>query len=164
MLELPADKKLEMTLPFLIKAGWLTDPSDNDRAYVAAIIEAAGDRIKAAGDILDYGDFFTADGDLRYDEKAFEKRIAKPEDAVDLLAGFRDRLADLETFDAATTEAAMRAFIEERSVKFGQIIHAVRVATTGKPVGFGMFEILEILGRERVLARIDRALGELKRS
>jgi glutamyl-tRNA synthetase len=53
----------------------------------------------------------------------------------------------------------MRDFIEERGVKLGQLIHAVRVAVTGKAVGFGLFEILEILGRERALARIDRALA-----
>jgi glutamyl-tRNA synthetase len=40
----------------------------------------------------------------------------------------------------------------------GDVIHALRVAVTGKGVGFGMFETLEILGRERCLARIDRAL------
>ena len=41
------------------------------------------------------------------------------------------------------------------------MIHALRVAVTGKPVGFGMFEILEILGRERCLSRIDQALHRL---
>jgi glutamyl-tRNA synthetase len=161
MLELPIDKKLDMTLPFLQKAGWLTGQGEDERARVAAIIEAAGDRIKTAGDILDYGGFFVVDDDLVYDEKAFEKRIQGPEGAAQLLTGFRDRLAEIEPFDAAATEAAMRAFIEERDVKFGQIIHAVRVATTGKAVGFGMFETLEILGRESVLARIDQTLARL---
>ena len=55
----------------------------------------------------------------------------------------------------------MRAFCDLREIGLGKIIHAVRVAVTGKPVGFGMFEILEILGRESVVARIDRALGAL---
>ena len=53
----------------------------------------------------------------------------------------------------------MRRFVESEGVKIGQIIHALRVAVTGKAIGFGMFEILEILGRERSLARIDRALS-----
>jgi glutamyl-tRNA synthetase len=48
--------------------------------------------------------------------------------------------------------------VEQRDVKIGRIIHALRVATTGKGVGFGMFETLELLGREHCLARIDRAL------
>jgi glutamyl-tRNA synthetase len=158
MLELPAEEKLEMTLPFLEKAGWLSSPTEVERAYVAAIIDAAGDRIKAAGDILDYGDFFIADDELTYDEKAFDKRLRKPDDAAELLAAFRARLANVEPFDADSAESAMRHFIEEREVQLGQIIHAVRVAVTGKAVGFGLFEILQILGKERVLARIDRAL------
>jgi glutamyl-tRNA synthetase len=42
-------------------------------------------------------------------------------------------------------------------VKIGQVIHALRVAVTGKAIGFGMFETLEILGREACLRRIDLA-------
>ena len=66
-----------------------------------------------------------------------------------------------DRFDAASLETLLCEYVEERGVKLGQVIHALRVAVTGKPVGFGMFEILEILGRERCLARIDRALGRL---
>ena len=65
------------------------------------IVEAAGDRIKVAGDILDYDDFFVADDKFAYDEKAFEKRITKPAGAVDLLAKFRAALAGVEPFTAA---------------------------------------------------------------
>ena len=162
MMELSQEEKLERVLPFLRKAGWIGEPDEEVRGYVAAVVAAAGDRIKAAGDILDYRDFFTADNELEYDEKTLEKRLRKPEGAARLLAGFRDTLAGLETWSAATTETAMRDFIEEHGVKLGQIIHAVRVATTGKAIGFGLFEILEILGRERVLARIDKCLEVLR--
>jgi glutamyl-tRNA synthetase len=47
-------------------------------------------------------------------------------------------------------------------VQIGQIIHVLRVAVTGKAVGLGMFETLEILGRQSVLARIEQALARLK--
>ena len=52
----------------------------------------------------------------------------------------------------------MRSFVEERELKFGQLIHPVRVAVTGKPVGFGLFETLAILGQARSLERIDQVL------
>ena len=55
----------------------------------------------------------------------------------------------------------MRDFVEAKGIKLGEIIHAVCVAATGKAVGFGMFETLAILGRDRSLARIDRALAQL---
>jgi glutamyl-tRNA synthetase len=51
------------------------------------------------------------------------------------------------------------AFVEANGIKIGDIVHAVRVAITGKGVGFGLFETLAILGRERCLARIERALS-----
>ncbi len=53
----------------------------------------------------------------------------------------------------------MKDFCETEGIKIGDVIHALRVAVTGKAVGFGMFETLEILGRESALARIDRALS-----
>ena len=163
MRELPAARRLELCLPFLERAGLVASPPDEEaRATAAAIVTAAGDRLTVAGDVLDYADFFTADEELPYDEKAFEKRLRKPAEAAELLAGFRDRLATAEPFDAATLEALLRAYVEERGVKLGQVILALRVAVTGKPVGFGMFEILEILGRDSCLRRIERALEELR--
>jgi glutamyl-tRNA synthetase len=159
MQQLSTEEKLELVLPFLERAGWIESPADEAvRAKVHAIVEAAGDRIEVAGDILDYDEFFVADEVLEYDEKAFAKRLVKPEEAPELLAAMRETLAGLDSFDAASTEKAFVDFVEARGIKLGQIIHAVRVAVTGKAVGFGMFDILAVLGREHVLARIDRAL------
>jgi len=53
-------------------------------------------------------------------------------------------------------------FIELYDIKIGDIIHALRVAVTGKGVGLGMFEALEILGKERCLTRIDRCLERVE--
>jgi glutamyl-tRNA synthetase len=125
---------------------------------LAAILTAAADRIKVAGDVLDFDDFFVADEELPYDAAVLEKRITKDPRAVDLLRGFREVLAGLSLFDAAATEAALKTFIDSQQVKIGQIIHALRVAVTGKAVGFGMFDTLAILGQQRVLKRIDRLL------
>ena len=152
----PVETKRDLVLPFLRDAGLV---QDDPPAALDAILVAAGDRLKVAGDILDYDDFFVADADLAYDDTALEKRLRKPDEAAGLLASFRERLETAESFDAESLEALMRGFVEDEGIKLGQIIHAVRVATTGKGVGFGMFETLEILGRDSVLARIDRALG-----
>jgi glutamyl-tRNA synthetase len=158
MQEAPVAKKAAMALPFLQKAG-LADASA--LPIVTAIMEAAGDRIKVAGDILDYTDFFVPDDQLPYDESAFDKRLRKPLEAVPLLRKFRARLAVADPFDAAALDKLMQSFVEAEGVKIGQIIHALRVALTGKAIGFGMFESLAILGKEHCLARIDRALGRL---
>ena len=55
----------------------------------------------------------------------------------------------------------MHDFVAAEQVKLGQVIHAVRVAVTGKSIGLGLFDTLAILGRERCLARIDRALERI---
>jgi glutamyl-tRNA synthetase len=160
MQQFPLKQKTALCVKFLQQAGLVATPPACDTApYVAQILGAAGDRIKVAGDILEYDDFFTADEDLRYDPQAFAKRIDKPPQARTLLAEFADLLAGLDEFSAARIDALMHRFVEERELKMGDIIHAVRVATTGKGVGFGVFETLAILGRDRTLARIHRALG-----
>ena len=159
MQSLSVSEKLSLVLPYLEAAELLPSqhiPDSNE--YVSKILAAAGDRIKVAGDILDYEVFFLRDDEISYDEKAFEKRLIRPQDAVDLVAQFQSELASTEPFDAASLEELLRQFVDSKQIKIGQIIHALRVATTGKAVGFGMFEILEILGKERSLNRIDLAL------
>lgn len=126
---------------------------------LSQILEAAGDRIKVAGDIVDYKYFFTSDTGFEYDEKPFEKRLRKPAAAADLLREFSERLAAAAIFEPEPLEDLLRTFVEEKSIKIGDVIHALRVAVTGKAVGFGMFDILAILGKARVLSRIERALG-----
>ncbi len=162
MQQLPVDEKTALVTPFLRKAALVpSEPSAADTAKVRAIVQAAGDRLKTAGDILDYRDFFVADDQLAYDEKAFEKRLRKPPEARALLAKLRERLAAAETFDPAALEKLLHDFVAAEKIELGQIVHAARVAVTGKGVGFGLFETLAILGKERCLARSDRALARL---
>lgn len=159
MLALPLDEKVKMLRPYVVRAGWVNEPVPEEiDQLLRRIAVAAGDRIKVAGDVLDYDEFFCKDQELQYDEKAFNKRLRKGE-AATRLKQFRDQLESVDVFDAAHTEACLRAFIEREGIKIGQVIHALRVAVTGKSVGLGMFETLAILGRDSVLARIDRALA-----
>ncbi|MGD9633131.1 MAG: glutamate--tRNA ligase, partial [Pirellulales bacterium] len=106
-------------------------------------------------------EFFVADDKFAYDAAAFDKRIAKPAGAIDLLKKFRTALAGVERFAAERLEAWMHEWVAAEGIKIGDIVHTVRVAVTGKAVGFGLFDTLAILGRDRCLARIDRALAIL---
>jgi len=159
MQELPAKRKTAMVLPYLQRAGLAAKPTECDIGpKLTRIVEAAGDRIKVAGDILDYADLFIDDSRLAYDEKAFDKRVRKPAEAAGLLAKFKGELAQAETFDPASLEKLLHDFVQREGIEVGQIIHALRVAVTGKAVGFGLFDTLAILGRERCVARIEQAL------
>ncbi len=162
MVAFPMKKKVAMVLPYLQKAGLVDSPPSCDIGpKLTQILEAAGDRIKVAGDILDYPEFFVADDQLEYDQKDFDKRLRKPSDAAELLTKFRDQLAAVEPFDPEHLEPSLKSFVESEGVKIGQIIHALRVAVTGKSVGLGMFETLAIVGRDSCLARINRALTQI---
>ena len=159
MNQLPLAEKTSWCLPYLVRAGYVSDPSDQEtRDYVERVIAATGDRLKVFSDILDYDEFFVEDSELNYDEKSVEKRLRKSPESVELLQAFRTQLETVEPYDSETLDRSLHEFIDARGVKMGSVIHALRVAITGKSVGIGMFDCLAILGRERCLARIDRAL------
>lgn len=163
MRKLPMKQKVSFVLPFLQQAGRISTPPPCEiGSHVRKVLEAAGDRVKVAGDILQFDEFFVNDEDLEYDEKSLEKRIRKPEKAVELLQAMKHQLASVEPFDAPALDQLLHDFVESRQIKIGQIIHALRVATTGKSVGIGLFEALEIIGREGCLARIQRALDRIE--
>ena len=113
-----------------------------------------------AGDVLNYGEFFVPDDQLAYDEKAVEKHLRKPP-APMLLPKLRSVLASAEPFDATTLKRQVEAFAQAEAVKPGPVSQMLRVAVTGKDVGFGTYETLAILGRQHCLARIDRALSRV---
>ena len=162
MQELPLKQKVAKVLPYLQHAGLVSAPppcSISDK--LQAIVTAAGDRIKVAGDILDHRTFFTPDDQVAYDEAAFDKRLRKSPEATPLLAKFKVRLATVEPFDAATIEKALHDFIAAEGIQIGQLVHPLRVAVTGQSVGFGLFETLAILGRDSSVRRIDIALRRI---
>ena len=161
MRAVPIEQKVTLVLPYLQGAGFVTSPAPADVAdTLTRMLQAAGDRIKVAGDILGYSAFFLPDDQFPYDEHAFDKRVRK-DGAPELLRGVEKRLAAARAFDAPTLDALVHAFVESEGVPISRIIHALRVAVTGKPVGFGLFDGLAILGRDRCLARIGRALARV---
>ena len=161
MLRVPAEGKVGLMLPYLQEASLLPDqPAAGELATLMAVVTAAGDRIKVDGDILGYAEFFQADTAFPYDDKAFDKRL-RAAGVAERLRRFRAELETVEPFDAGTLDALLHRFVEAEEIKIGQIIHALRVAVTGKGIGFGLFETLAILGRSACIARIDRALARV---
>ena len=157
--QLSVEEKVAGVMPFLIQAGYAPEPpADATVAFVTRLVRVLDDRLKLFSDVLGYEEYFVADESLCYSEPDFNKRIRQPDDAADLLRRFRAGLAEVESFDAATLDRLLHDFVAQEGIKIGQIIHAIRIAVTGKATGPGMFDCLELLGRDRVLNRIDRAL------
>lgn len=157
MNQLPLEAKIDGCARYLQDAKLV---SDVDRDFLAKVITAIGERLKVFSDILDYKEFFVADDQLIYDEKALQSKIKSTPEVAGLLTGIRDRLAAVEPFDAATLDKLVHDFVAGQGIKIGQIIHPLRIAVSGKTVGVGLFELLAILGRERCLARIERTLQQ----
>jgi glutamyl-tRNA synthetase len=155
----PTKQKVPLMLRFLQKAGLVSEPTPCDVGpKLTRIVEASGDRLKVAGDILAYADFFfVPDEQLVYDEKDCAKRVA-PAESKALLARFRAVLTTVEPFEVGPLEEALKKFLDTEGIKIGDIVHTLRVAVTGKSVGPGVYDCLAILGRDACLARIDRAL------
>ena len=157
MTSLSTEEKLGLMLPYLQKAGLVSDPPGPEQGrIVRRVIEASGDRLKVAGDILAYADFFLVD-EPEMDPEAVAKRLATPAAKAHLEA-FASRLATVEPFEPGPIEEALKATAEAAGAKVGDLVHPVRVAITGRSVGPGLYDCLAILGREKSLARINRAL------
>ena len=146
--------------PSFEQAGLWNDAYLGDRhAWFFAVLDLLKPRSKRLGDFAAQGRFFFS-SDLEMDEAAFDKHLRG--DGIDaqlraLLVAFRA----LTPFDAASSEAALRAVAESHGVKAGSLIHAVRVTLTGKTVSPGLFDVLALLGRDEVARRVTAALERL---
>jgi glutamyl-tRNA synthetase len=165
-MRLSSQDRAARVTPFLFQAGLVSAAeweslTASESGKILAIVEQAGDRIKVAGDILQFDDFFLTAQQLVYDEKAFQKRLIDASQAGHLLSEFLKILQVIDDFAAANLKAALEEFCQRFEIKIGDIIHALRVAATGRAVGFGVFETLEVLGRDESLARIRRCLQRL---
>jgi glutamyl-tRNA synthetase len=131
--------------------GAATDP-----AYLDAVISVMEERIKRWDDVPEMAGFFFTD-EYAYDEKAVDKRLRK-EGALELLAALKERYAQLPVFTAESAEAGLRELAESRQIKPADLIHPTRIAVSGSPQGPSLFHMLEVLGRDRVLTRMERTL------
>ncbi|MEQ1904272.1 MAG: glutamate--tRNA ligase [Pirellulaceae bacterium] len=161
MNRLSVAEKVELAMPFLLKARYVAADTAEIRTAVAKIVAAAADRLIVAGDILRFDEFFVDDAQLTMDEKAFEKRLVKVPQAGHLLNEFRKILTSCEPFTAANLEAGLNGFAETQNIKQGDIMNPLRIALSGKAGGIGVFEMLEILGRKKSLNRIELTLQRL---
>jgi glutamyl-tRNA synthetase len=97
-----------------------------------------------------------------YDSAAVEKHLSAPGVAAAHLAALRDAYETTATFDEVTLEEALRGLAETRGVKAGTLIHGTRIAMTGRMVSPGLFEMLAVLGRPAVVARMEKLIRFLE--
>ena len=74
-----------------------------------------------------------------------------------------ETLGTLETFDAESTQSAIKGYIGDNELSFGAILPVLRLATSGTMKGPDLFEMMELLGRDEVLVRMRGGLNEIKK-
>jgi glutamyl-tRNA synthetase len=124
--------------------------------YVRAALQTCKGKINTFDELPAYCGFYFKD-DSDYDPEGVAKHFT-PENKPRLEA-VREALSALEEFDADSIETTLKRTATKLGVKVGAIVHPTRLAVTGSNVGPSLYHLLEVLGKEKVLARIDRALS-----
>jgi glutamyl-tRNA synthetase len=122
-----------------------------ERQRLERIVDLVKPRLRRLTDLVGQVRPFVAD-DLTRDPEA-QARYLLPELAPHL-AAWRDEVARITPFQAASIEAGLRSLAASRGIKPAVLIHATRVAVTGQAVSPGLFEVLELMGRARVVRRL----------
>ena len=135
---------------------WLQDPAHVE--MFRAALPGLKERAKTLVELADSAEYLWVQRPLAMDEKA--AALLEADEARKVLADLHARLSALDSWDAETTEAAVRAYAEETGLKLGKAAQPLRAALTGRGTSPGIFDVLAVLGREDSLARIaDQAAG-----
>ena len=140
-----------LLIPFLKKLGI----EAKEGPYLESVIKTLNARSKTLVEMAEKALFYFQD-DIEYDEKAARK-VLKPIAAAplkELLA----RFADMDAFTEPLLEDAFKAVMAQTGLKLGKIAQPVRVALTGQTSSPGIFEIIEIIGKKKVMTRIEKAI------
>ncbi len=148
--KLPDDVYVATAKPFIEKSF-----GGVDRDYLAKVVLLEKERTKTLAELPVLTEFFFCEPET-YDEKG-ERKWFRREGAKELLVAVRQALSGLKKFDEPALEAAIRSVADKLSLQPGPVIHTTRLAVTGRTAGPGLFELMAVLGQERVVARLERA-------
>lgn len=153
-------------LPWLIAAGTVEDgPADNTHPRFAQVMEVSAllkDRIKFLTEAPDLMSYFLQDALEGYDAALLVPKKVEPTKALIALEAFQQALPDLDLDDLEGTETKLRSVADDLGLKAGQMFMPIRVAATGRTQSPGLFETLKVVGKERLVQRVDLAVEKLR--
>jgi len=148
------DRVVDLVARYLAKQGVLDGaPGPARRAYVARVVGIMGDRLRLPEDVQTYGAFFFTD-DLTYEDAEVRKYLDSDE-VLGLLDRVAEALASAPEFSRDAVEQAIHAAVPP--LTFKAAARPLRYAVTAQHIGPGLFELIEVLGRERAVARLRGA-------
>jgi glutamyl-tRNA synthetase len=134
----------------------------NDPERLLQVIGLVKTRARTLGEVArQAAPYFS--GDFDYEETAVRKHWKDPISTAIRLAALAGIVSETEPFDAEPLEQKLRALADTLEISAAKLIHPLRVALVGAAVSPGIFEVLELMGRERALQRIERARDYLAR-
>jgi Glutamyl- and glutaminyl-tRNA synthetases len=131
--------------------------SSND-PYLKTVVGLLKGRSKRLNELADSAGYFFNDPE-KYEEKAEKKYFTK--DAAGILSAVKDKVSASGTFTQESLEQIYREIAGAAGLSSGALIHPTRLAISGVSFGPGLFELMEVLGRETVLRRIEKAIDKL---
>ncbi|MEP6918707.1 MAG: glutamate--tRNA ligase, partial [Acidobacteriota bacterium] len=154
---IPLDDLARRLEPILRDAGlWRVELESAQRDWFLRVLDLVRPRIRRLGQFVEELRPFLLDA-VDYDPAAVSKHLTpQVRGALGLLP---QTLAALEPYTKESVESAVRGLAETQSLKAAALIHATRVAVTGRAVSPGLFEVLELIGRSRAVARTTHAAG-----
>lgn len=152
--QMPEAEIARRARPFLTDAG--LDPGPAGHLERVAVVMR--DRIGRLDDFVSLCPYFFRDPET-YDEQSAKKHW-KP-DTPALMASVRAGLSRVPSFTRGAIEEAVRTAAGEAQVGAGRLIHPLRLSITGMAIGPGLFELMELVGQEACVRRIDSAIARL---
>jgi len=156
---LPLATRADMVAEYL-RASGLLPAALRDRAYLERAVEAVGDRLKRPRQFTDYASYLFMDV-VEPEPAPWAELLAKPFVAT-RLKKLATTLADVDPWEHDPIEKATRGVAASEEVKAGEVIMPARIALTGKKVSPGIFDVMLLLGRERVVERLRHAADRLE--
>jgi len=153
--QMSVDRFIELARPFLEKA----DIEVSDRDYLRAVLAIVKEKIKLLSDVPGWTRYFFTE-QYEFDPTAVGNVFGKPEAAERLIA-LRDEFAKIDNWNLDTLESTLKNLAQKLGCKTGDLVHPARVAVSGRSVGPSLYHMLEVMGKERVLARFDRMIAQL---
>jgi glutamyl-tRNA synthetase len=135
---------------------WRPEYEAEERAWFERTLELIRQRFYTLKDFSGQGRAYLSD-DFEFDPQAVAKNLKKEPRLKELLPRLADALEKVEPWAAEGVENALRAFADEAGVKAGLLINASRTALTGQAVGPSMFDVFDVIGRDRSVKRLRDA-------
>jgi glutamyl-tRNA synthetase len=149
----PAEIARRIEIPLRAAGMWREEYRGGLRGWFMEAIELLKPRARSLADFVDRGIPFFSDQIVR-EHAAVQKYLSDPA-VLSHLSALRERFAGLDVFEPEILEVALRETADDRGVKAGTLIHATRVAVTGQAVSPGLFDVLTLIGKRRVLRRLE---------